>query len=440
MRPPEAIDFEIPDFSLIVLIGPTGLAKSTFATRWFRPAEVVSSNDGAGAVSESDGRQPVSTNASDAVHDTVEKRLRDRQLTVIDVANLSASERKQWIEIAHRWHAPAVAIVVDPDLKVCTARDSDWISRDFDPVVPQRTGSEMHEGLRGLQREGFRRVWILPSAAAIDEARVARRPLRTDKRGEPGPFDIIGDVHGCVAELESLLERLGYKVSWESAAGERQVRVVSPLGRKLVLVGDLVDRGPRSPDVLRIAMAAVESAAGLVIQGNHDNKLWRWLDGRNVKIGPGLQECINQLSRETDAFKAKSKAFLYELPSHYWLDAGRLTVAHAGLKEEMIGRCSPAERGFALYGQTSGELDEFGLPVRADWAAGYRGAAAIVYGHTPVLEAEWVNNTICIDTGCVFGGKLTALRWPEKQLVSVPAARTYFRSVRPLAPRAPPRA
>jgi protein phosphatase len=333
-----------------------------------------------------------------------------------------------------------VAIVLDPDLKTCTARDSDWSSRDFDPVVPQRATSEIRKSLHGLQRQGFRQVWILPSAAAIDEARVARRPLRTDNRGEHGPFDIIGDVHGCVVELESLLEKLGYKVSWQSGAGERQVCVVSPQGRKLVLVGDLVDRGPRSPDVLRIAMAAVESGAGLVIQGNHDNKLRRWLDGRNVKIGPGLRECINQLSHETDAFKARSKAFLSDLPSHYWLDAGRLTVAHAGLKEEMMGRCSPAERAFALYGQTSGEIDEFGLPVRADWAAGYRGKATVVYGHTPVLEAEWVNNTICIDTGCVFGGKLTALRWPENQLVSVPAARTYFQPVRPLTLRAPPRA
>lgn len=439
MRPSESIDFEIPDFSLIVLIGPAGSAKSTFAARWFTQAEVVSSNDRAGAVSDADGQQPVSADASDAVRDTVEERLKRRQLTVIVAANLTASERKQWIEIAHRWHAPPVAIVLDPDVKVCTARDSDWISPDFDAVA-LRTASEIRKCLRGLQREGFGQVWILPSAAAIDEARVSRRPLRTDKRGEHGPFDIIGDVHGCVAELESLLERLGYKVSWQGGAGERQVCVVSPQGRKLVLVGDLVDRGPRSPDVLRIAMAAVGSGAGLVIQGNHDNKLRRWLDGRNVKIGPGLRECINQLSHETDAFKAKSKAFLCDLPSHYWLDAGRLTVAHAGLKEEMIGRCSPAERAFALYGQTSGEIDEFGLPVRADWAAGYRGKATVVYGHTPVLEAEWVNNTICIDTGCVFGGKLTALRWPEKQLVSVPAARTYFQPVRPLTLRAPPRA
>ena len=126
------------------------------------------------------------------------------------------------------------------------------------------------------------------------------------------------------------------------------------------------------------------------------------------------------------------KAFLAELPSHYWLDGGRLAVAHAGLKEEMIGRASRAVHEFALYGDTTGKEDEFGFPVRRDWAAAYRGKTAVIYGHTPVLEPEWVNDTLCIDTGCVFGGKLTALRWPERQIVSVQASGIHTRPRRPL--------
>ena len=158
------------------------------------------------------------------------------------------------------------------------------------------------------------------------------------------------------------------------------------------------------------------------------------LVGRDVKVAHGLQQSIDQLQPEPDAFRAKARAFLDDLRSHYWLDGGKLAVAHAGLKEEMIGRGSPAVRAFAMFGDTTGEIDEFGLPVRNDWAASYRGATAVVYGHTPTLEAEWVNNTICIDTGCVFGGKLTALRWPERELVSVPAGATWCEPVRPLAP------
>ncbi|MCB0014243.1 MAG: hypothetical protein KDE34_20160, partial [Anaerolineales bacterium] len=92
---------------------------------------------------------------------------------------------------------------------------------------------------------------------------------------------------------------------------------------------------------------------------------------------------------------------------------------------------------FALYGDTTGERDEYGLPVRLDWAADYRGRALVAYGHTPTATAEWLNNTICLDTGCVFGHKLTALRYPEKELVDVPAAETYAESARPFLLEAP---
>jgi protein phosphatase len=431
-RAPGPDKLEVPDFSLIVLIGATGSGKSTFARKHFRPTEVISSDYARGLVSDDENDQAVSADAFDLVRAIAEKRLKNRKLAVIDATNVRAPERKQWVEVARRWHALPVAIVLDPGLDVCVARNKLRPDRNFGPGVPQRMISEIRKGLRGLQREGFRQVWQLSSAAEIDAATVERRPLWTDKRDDAGPFDVVGDVHGCAEELEALLGELGYRLTWSDGADGRRAGVAAPHGRKLVFVGDLVDRGPRSPDVIRIAMAAVE-AGGFVVQGNHDNKLQRWMDGRNVKVGHGLQESIDQLADETDVFKAKAKSFLYELRSHYWLDGGRLAVAHAGLKEEMIGRGSPAVRDFALYGETTGEVDEFGLPVRADWAAGYRGKSAVVYGHTPVVEAEWVNNTICIDTGCVFGGKLTALRWPERELVSVPAARVYFEPAKPLA-------
>lgn len=419
---------DVPDFSLIVLIGATGSGKSTFARKHFRSTEVISSDYARGLVADDENDQAVSADAFDLVRAIADKRLKNRKLTVIDATNVRAPERKQWVEVARRWHALPVAIVLDPGLDVCVERNKGRPDRNFGPGVPQRMISEIRKGLRGLQREGFRQVWTLRSAEDIDATVVQRRPLWTDKRGDQGPFDIIGDVHGCADELASLLAELGYRLSWSD---DRTARIDAPHGRRLVFVGDLVDRGPRSPDVIRIAMAAVE-AGGYVVQGNHDNKLQRWMDGRNVKIGQGLQETIDQLASESEVFRTKAKAFLYDLRSHFWLDGGRLAVAHAGLKAEMIGRGSPAVRDFALYGETTGEIDEFGLPVRADWAANYRGDCAIVYGHTPVVEAEWVNNTICIDTGCVFGGKLTALRWPERELVSVPATRTYFEPAKPL--------
>jgi protein phosphatase len=178
-------------------------------------------------------------------------------------------------------------------------------------------------------------------------------------------------------------------------------------------------------------MGMVASGAALCVPGNHDMKLLRKLRGKDVQITHGLAESLAQLDNEPPEFKQEVSKFLDDLVSHYVLDEAKLVIAHAGMKEEMQGRGSGKVRDFALYGETTGETDEFGLPVRYNWAAEYRGKAMVVYGHTPVPEPEWLNRTINIDTGCVFGGKLTALRYPEKELLSVAALQTYAQPVRP---------
>jgi protein phosphatase len=253
-----------------------------------------------------------------------------------------------------------------------------------------------------------------------------------DQRDEAGPFDIVGDVHGCCDELEAVLARLGYSVRVSGTGSARRAAVAAPPGRRAVFVGDFTDRGPRPADVLRIAMAMVEAGQALAVCGNHDAKLMRWLEGRAVQLTHGLAETVAQLAGETEAFRRQVRNFLDGLPYYLWLDGGGLAVAHAGIREDMLGRTTSAVRAFCLYGDTTGEKDAYGFPVRRNWAAHYRGKAAIVYGHTPLIEARWQNNTICIDTGCCFGGKLTALRWPERKLVSVPAARMYTAPARPL--------
>ncbi len=247
----------------------------------------------------------------------------------------------------------------------------------------------------------------------------------TDWRRICGPFDIIGDVHGCADELIELLTGLGYGVCLEGAGEARRAATTAPPGRRVVFVGDFVDRGPNSPDVLRIAMAMAAAGQALAVIGNHDDKFLRWLKGHNVKMTNGLDATVAQMAGEGEGFRSACATFLQGLPCHAWLDEGRLAVAHAGIETDMLGRSFAAVRSFCLYGDTSGKLDANGLPERFNWAADYRGETTIVYGHTPVAEPEWVNNTVCIDTGCVFGGKLTALRWPEKEVVAVPARRTY---------------
>ena len=256
-----------------------------------------------------------------------------------------------------------------------------------------------------------------------------RVPSPTDRRGDPGPFDIVGDPHGCLDELLELLASLGYAVSARRAGdGQRRFFVSHPGGRRIAFVGDLSDRGPDSVGCLALAMDALESGAAVWTLGNHDWKLMTWLDGGKVTDRHGFTATKEQMSGEPEAFRSRLSAVLASLPSHLLLDGGALVVAHAGCREEMQGRDSPALTSFCMFGAATGEMDARGLPVRGDWAKDYSGRAVVVHGHTPLAAPAWSprGNVICVDTGCAFGGSLTALRWPERELVSVPARNRYF--------------
>jgi protein phosphatase len=417
----------IPELALVVLMGTSGSGKSTFAREHFGRFETISSDACRGIVSNDENDQAATKAAFEVLHFIAGKRLERGLLTVVDATNVQPEARKPLVELARRYHVLPVAIVLDLPERLSEERNRGRADRTFGPHVIRQQGSQLRKSIRNLQREGFRRVHVLRSDAEVALARIVREPMWNDRKRDQGPFDIIGDVHGCATELESLLDTLGYV---RDAEGVHR----HPGGRKAVFVGDLVDRGPRTPDVLRIAMAMVAAGTALAVPGNHDLKLVRKLQGRDVQVTHGLAESLEQLAAEPPEFRDRAVAFLDGLVSHYVLDGGRLVVAHAGMKEEMQGRGSGKVREFALYGETTGETDEFGLPVRYNWAAEYRGNAHVVYGHTPVPEPEWLNRTLNIDTGCVFGGRLTALRWPEKECVSIPAGATYAEPTRPFLP------
>lgn len=420
----------IPSLSLVALIGASGAGKSSFARKHFLPTEVISSDACRGWVADDDNDQSATPAAFDLLFYIVAKRLAAGRLTVIDATCVRPEDRKKIIAIAREYHVLPVAIVLDLPERVCHERNAARANRDFGPHVVRQQCQLLHKSLRHLEREGFRGVHVLRSVEAVDAVQIERERLWNDRRDEHGPFDLIGDIHGCRDELVTLLETLGYTVAGSRDAPE----VTPPAGRKAVFVGDLVDRGPDSPGVLKLVMAMVAAGHALCVPGNHDVKLMRKLNGRDVKITHGLAETLAQLEGESAEFKQTVARFVDGLVSHLVLDDGKLVVAHAGLKENLQGRSSGVVREFALYGETTGETDEFGLPVRYDWARDYRGKAMVVYGHTPVPVAEWINRTICIDTGCVFGGSLTALRYPENTLVAVPAEREYYAPIRPLQP------
>jgi protein phosphatase len=425
----------IPELSLIVLIGTSGAGKSTFARRHFRPTEIVSSDYCRGVVDDDENSLDATADAFDLLHYIVRKRLQRGRLTVVDATNVQPEARKKLIELAREHYVQATAIILDIPIDIAQARNDQRPERDFGPHVIRNQYRQLRRSFRGLKREGFRYIHVLKSPEEVEAVSVAREKLWNDKKELTGPFDIIGDVHGCFTELRELLDQLGYRITQHRDRDRNYgYTVLPPEGRTAVFLGDLADRGPASNEVFRLVMSMVENGAALCVCGNHDAKLLNHLKGKSVNLKHGLVATLEQLKNEPPAFLEDLRSFLNGLISHYVLDGGRLVVAHAGLREEMQGRASGVVRSFCLYGETTGEIDEFGLPVRYDWAREYNGQAMVVYGHTPVPEPEWLNRTIDIDTGCVFGGKLTAFRYPERELVSIPARKMYYEPAKPLQP------
>ncbi len=421
---------KIPELCLVTLVGVSGSGKSTFAAKHFLPTEVISSDFCRGLVSDDENDQAATKAAFEVLHFITGKRLEAGRLTVVDATNVQPEARGGLLKLAKEHHVLAVAVVLDVPERICADRNAAREDRLFGAQVLRNQRSQLRRSLRGLRREGFHRVYVLSGEDDIEAASFEREPLWNDRRSDHGPFDIIGDVHGCHEELVELLAALGYETDLDGPT------VTPPPGRRALFLGDLVDRGPAIPAVLRLVMGMVSSGAALCIPGNHEVKLLRALNGKNVTPTHGLAESLEQLAAEPPEFPREVAKFIDALVGHYVLDDGRLVVAHAGLPEKLQGRASGQVRAVALYGDTSGETDDYGLPVRYPWAEDYRGRAFVVYGHTPVPDAVWMNKTICIDTGCVFGGHLTALRYPERDLVSVPAHKVYYEPVRPLQPPA----
>ena len=419
----------LPELSLILLVGSSGSGKSTFAHKHFRPTEILSSDYFRAMVSDDETDQSVSAAAFELLHLTCAKRLMLGKLTVIDATNVQPDARKPFLELARRYHVLPIAIVFDLPEELCYERNRHRPNRSFGSHVIRNQVQQMHRSMPRLRNEGFKIGHIFSTEEEINNVVIEREPLWVNKKSEHGPFDIIGDVHGCFDELKTLLQMLGYTFTPEG--------VIPPQGRKAIFVGDLGDRGPDTPGVLELVMGMVKAGNALCVRGNHDDKLCRKLKGKDVSISHGLELSLAQLETRPTEFREEVRDFLDRLVSHYVLNDGKLVVAHAGMKENLQGRTSERVRVFGLYGETTGESDEFGLPVRLNWAAEYRGRAQVVYGHTATIHPEWLNRTLCIDTGCVYGGKLTALRYPEQELVSVPALKMYCEPKRPLAPLVP---
>lgn len=224
-------------------------------------------------------------------------------------------------------------------------------------------------------------------------------------------YDIIGDIHGCHAELQRLLKQLGYSARYRH-----------PDNRQLVFVGDIADRGPQVVEAYQLVMRLVREGVAQCVMGNHDLRILNHLSGQGKVDSPNTRQSMLQIEAAPKNFQADLLSFLTGLPHQLTLDHGRLIVAHAGLPTIHHGQNTPEARQIAIHGE---RVMHNGKLTRVDWAKDYQGPALVVYGHTPVRKVRWVNNSVNIDTGCVFGGKLTGLLYPERTTVSVPASRIY---------------
>ncbi|WP_044973584.1 polynucleotide kinase-phosphatase [Ruminococcus sp. HUN007] len=415
---------EIPEFCLVALVGGTSSGKTTFAGTHFRPTEILSSDFFRGMVCDNESSQNVSEDAFDLLYYAAKKRLEHMRLTVIDATNILQSARKRVLDLAREHDVHAAAIVLDLPEDLIQERNKARPDRGFSERVIRNHCRDVKRSIRYLKKEGFRFVYVIDSLEKLENTEIVRTKLWNDKKEMHGPFDIIGDIHGCFDELELLLEKLGYT--------KTDGIYSHPEGRKAAFLGDFCDRGNRNADVLRLVMDMVKSENAIAVPGNHDVKLLKYLRGKNIARTHGIDKTIADIEGMGDDFKNEAAGFIDSLISHYVLDDGKLVIAHAGLKQEYISRASARVRDFCIYGETTGETDTFGLPVRLDWTADYRGDAAVVYGHIAGREVRAQNNTYCIDTGCVYGGKLTAYRYPEKEFVSVDALEQYYEPVKPL--------
>ena len=354
---------KLPEQCLVLLIGSSGSGKSTFADQHFKPTEVVSSDVCRGLVSDDENDQKSTDLAFKLLHCLVGLRLENRRLTVVDATNLRSEDRKGLRLLASEHNTLCAAILFDTPREVCKQRNAERPDRNFSSRVVDRHSSLFRQTCRSIKKERFHRVYRV---SPEDSPTIERTKLWCDKRELTGPFDIIGDIHGCALELETLLDRLGY------------TDFHHPDGRTLIFLGDITDRGPRNLDCLNMVRQAL-SLGALCVCGNHDIKLLKYLNKRKVKIGHGLAATVAEIDPLPEEEKRAIAGFLDSLISHYVLDGGNLVVAHAGLKEKYHGRASGRVRSFCMYGDTTGETDEFGFPIRLNWAADYRGEAHVIY-------------------------------------------------------------
>jgi polynucleotide kinase-phosphatase len=437
----------LPYAGIVLLVGPSNSGKSTLLKRLLAneqllSSEVVSSDDFRVLVSDIefidwkqrptdeadalyDQYQKISEEAFALMDSLVETRCKLNKLTIVDATHLHPDDRKRYISIARNNHVPIVAIILDVDQDILLERDE---LRD-NPRGKRRIKQQYQvfkREKRFIKKEGYHATYFVQNTDEIELKRHHKNPIEIDV--DKG-IDIIGDIHGCFDEMIEILEKLGYEQNHENY-------YIHPEGRKFLSLGDVMSRGPKSLESMQFFLRHVNNGLAYMIDSNHGWKIARWLDGRKVTLNHGDEFVKEELKkfqeqygeeRTIEIIKKELKKFLLDAPSHYVLTRNgvpTLVCTHAGIKDEFIGKQSYDVSDFCRYGDTDG-FDDTGKPIRKDWSIHHKTSTLIIWGHDPKPKPLIINNTINIDQGVVFGGELTAFRYPEKEFVSVIAKKDY---------------
>jgi protein phosphatase len=357
----------------------------------------------------------VSQAAFDLLYLWTEQRLRLNHLAIVDSTALMQGTRHRLMQLARKWQSPAVLLVFDSDFETCFARDQGR-SQAVGKRVLRGQFKLFRQQAERLANEGWDRVITLNDNDQ-SHAPVVVEPLSHERPESTGPFDIVGDVHGCLSELESLLERLGWRPDPQGVP-------VHPDGRQLIFVGDLGCGGPDSVGAWRLALRLQRVGRANILLGDHDVRFARLLMGKAPALDRGLDRVAGELRalspQQVDRLTHAVRRLLRDAPSHLLLDGGRLAVAHAALPDHMVGKEGRAVRDFCRHAEGPTHSD------RGGWVRAHQGHELVVHGHAPTATPRIINHTLNIDTGCVLGGQLTALRWPERTLVQVPATAEHW--------------
>lgn len=414
----------VPANALILLVGAAASGKSTFAAQHFSATEIISSDACRGFVSDDETNQSASGDAFDLFHFWIDIRLKRGHLTVADATNVRPQARAALIQIAMKQNRPVVAFRFNTPIARCIENNAKRM-RYVPPNVIKMHDEHMQIARTAMDHEGYQTIHTIN----IDRK---YEIIRTGVEANVATgYDVIGDLHGCYDEFVALLRKLGYRTMRK--AGQPKLAWQHPEGRKIALVGDLTDRGPRNVDTLRLVMALLEDGH-VAVEGNHDNKLKRALKGNKVRAAHGLAGTLLEIDAKcADPEKAALREMMESLPTELRLKVpgkADLIVCHAGQPRQMVGRTDNTANAHRLYGEADGK-DDHGYPHRtykwrASWTAN-EGDPVLVHGHDVVEDPypETFINVVNVDQGCAFGGKLTAFRYPEGDVVQVESEYQY---------------